>query len=91
MDAGAHGTRRHVAARGGCRTLSSLFYLAQQGTTLSLNPEPVDMAGLSGRVLGGSPVSAFRLESQAGHHTHLAFTLALGSISPVLLLAQQVL
>lgn len=60
MDAGAHGTRRRVAAQGGCRTLSSLFYLTQQGTTLSLNPEPVDMAGLSGRVLRGSPVSAFR-------------------------------
>lgn len=51
MDAGAHGTWGRVAAEGGCRTLSSLFYLTQQGTAFSLNPEPVDMAGLSSRVL----------------------------------------
>lgn len=51
MDAGALGTWGRVAAQGGCRTLSSLFYLTQQGTAISLNPEPVDMAGLSSWVL----------------------------------------
>lgn len=51
MDAGAHGTWGRVAAEGGCRTLSSLFYLTQQGTAFSLNPEPVDMAVLSSWVL----------------------------------------
>lgn len=89
MDTGVHGTRWLFKVEVGHYPL--LFYLTQQGTTLSLNPEPVDMASLSSRVLRGSRLCLQWLESQAGCHTHLAFTLALGSRSPVLLLAQQVL